>query len=155
MITVPSPYPTDAALAGLLDGQLRRPFHNQMPQRVFAVDEGRTSSGAQYPNVGPRINSAALGLVHVLLQPEHTMGVRAARVGFRHQIGHLSGIRWGNFDGHKRSRDEPLELSYSNACVAQPGLGSFAHNHTFNSAIIWLRKTAGTLYTGPLAGQTM
>jgi hypothetical protein len=99
MIAAPRPYPTDAALAGFLDSQFRGSFHNQMPQGVVAVEECRTSSVAHYLNVGPRIDSPALYLLHVLRQPEHAVRVPAARVGLGHQSGHLSGILLGNSDG--------------------------------------------------------
>ncbi len=115
MIAAPRSYPTDAALAGFLDSQFRGSFHDQMPQGVVTVDECRTGSVAQYPNVGPRIDSPALDLLHVLRQPEDAVRVPAARVGFGHQSGHLGGILRGNPCGRQRSRDEPLELSYPNA----------------------------------------
>src|ERR1700676_453921 len=136
MITAPRPYPTDTALARLLYSQVCGSFHDQMPQGVVAVDQCRTSSVAQYPNVGPRIDAPALDLLHVLRQPEHAVRVPAARVGFSHQSGHLSGVLRGNPRGRQRSRDESLKFSYPNAWMARRGLGGFAHNHTLCSAII-------------------
>src|SRR5712691_381779 len=60
MIATPRAYPSDAGLAGFLDSQFGGAFHNQMPQSIVAVEECRTNSVAQYPNVGPRIDSPAL-----------------------------------------------------------------------------------------------
>src|ERR1700687_1598400 len=140
MIAAPRPYPTDPALAGFLDSQFRVSFHNQMPHGVVAVDERRTSSVAQYPNVGPRIDSPALDLLHVLRQPEHAVRVPATRVCFGHQSSHLSGILRGNPGGRQRPRHEPLDLSYPNTRVARRGLGGFAHDLTLYSAIIPLAQ---------------
>src|ERR1700694_2555627 len=83
VIAAPRPDPTDTALAGFLDSQFRGSFHNQMPQGVVAVHECRTSSVAQYLNVGPRIDSPALDLLHVLRQPEYDVRVPAPRDRFR------------------------------------------------------------------------
>jgi hypothetical protein len=58
------------ALAGFLESQFCSSFHDQMPQGVAAVDECRTVSIAHDPNVGPRIDSPALDLLHVLRQGE-------------------------------------------------------------------------------------
>src|ERR1700726_4805649 len=127
MIAAPRSYPTDAAVAGFLDSQFCSSFHNQMPQGIVAIDECRTNSLAQYPNVGPRIDSPALDLLHVLWQAEDAVRVTAARVGFGHQSGNLGGIPRGNPGGHQRPRDEPLELSYPNVSLARCGLGGFAH----------------------------
>src|SRR6267143_874686 len=136
MIAASRPYPTNAALAGFLDSQFRGSFHNQVPQGVVAVDECDPSSVVQYPNAGPRIDSPALDLLHVLRQPEHAVRVPATRVGFGHQSGHLSGILQGNPGGRQRTRDEPDDFSYPNAWVARRGLGGFAHDLTLYSAII-------------------
>src|ERR1700687_1692278 len=109
MIAAPRPYPTDPALAGFLDSQFRGSFHNQMPHGVVAVHECRTSSVAQCPNVGPRIDSPALDLLYILRQPKPAVRAPATRVGFGHQSGHLSGILRGNPSGRQRPRDEPLD----------------------------------------------
>src|SRR5260370_26748082 len=129
MIAAPRPHPTDAALAGFLDSQFRGSFHNQMPEGVFAVDECRTNFFAQYPNVGPRIDSPALDLLHVLRQPEHAVRVPAARVGFGHQSRNLSGILRGNPAGLNRRRNDPLELRYPNGWLERGGLDRISHDH--------------------------
>src|SRR5258708_17621478 len=90
VIAVPRSHPTNAALAGFLDGEFRGSLHNQMPQSVVAVDECRPRSVAHYVDVRPCIDRPVLDLLHILRQPEYAMRIAAARVGFCHQRGHLS-----------------------------------------------------------------
>src|ERR1700730_12380198 len=136
MIAAPRPYPTDATLAGFLDRQFRSSLHDKMSQAVVAVDQCRSGSVAADPNVGPRVDSPALDLLHILRQPEHAVRIPTARVGFGHQSGHLTGILGGNPGGRQRSPDESVDFSYRNPWLARCGLGGFTHDQTLRSAII-------------------
>src|SRR5882757_3321449 len=101
-----------------------------MAQSIIAVDERRTGSIAHNLNVGPRIDCAVLNLFHILRQAEHSVRVPAARVGFGHQHGHMTGIRWSNPHGHQRSRDELHDFRYWNAWLTWRWFGGFAHDQT-------------------------
>src|ERR1700737_2157943 len=103
MIAVKSSDPSDAALAGLLDRQFRRPLHDQVTKSIIAVNERRSRSFVYNSNVRPRIDRAFLDLFHILRQAEHAMRISAARIGFGHQSGDLAGILWWNTYRHQRS----------------------------------------------------
>src|SRR5260221_6695963 len=127
MIAAARPHPTNTALARLFNRQFRGAFHDQMAQGVVAVDEGRTGLAAHDVYVWLGIDGAALDLLHVLRQTEHTVRVPSARVGFGHESGHLTRVFRGNPSGYQRARYKFNEYCDLDEGLTRCRFGSFTH----------------------------
>ena len=79
--------PADAGRLGFLDGEMCGAAHHQMAHGIVAIEQRRRGPVAHHADIRLGVDAAAADAAHIERQPDHAMGIAAAKVGLDHEAG--------------------------------------------------------------------
>ena len=110
VIAVLNTDPADALLRGLLNGEICRVAHHEVPHGVVAVDERHRTLVGRDADIRRDVDAATPDSLHILRQSKYTVPVGPVEICLRHEFGGNPGIPLRHSDGCQATLDKLFQL---------------------------------------------